>query len=130
MTDPQPTPTILDHAREAIRLNSLYWMRQWNKLQDHACEHYAEIAAALIAAHERIEAQTTTKCLLLEELAAMMAERKELETQRATELETAYREGFTDGDCYQRLVTSPPTRGGRLPRLAPIKYQGQPRPAR
>ena len=70
------------------------------------------LAAALTEAHERIEAQTTTKCLLLEELAAMMAERKELETQRATELETAYREGFTDGDCYRNGPNPTPEGAG------------------
>jgi len=73
MTEPQPTPTILDHAREAIRRVARYrlpgrTLTQWNLLCDHAFEHYAEIAAALLAAHD----------------------------QRATELEAAYREGYGD----------------------------------
>ena len=71
--DPQPTPSVLDHAREAVRLAAAYTapgsgLVQWNDLCRHAFEHYAAIAAALIEAHER----------------------------RAAELEAAYREGFED----------------------------------
>jgi hypothetical protein len=58
MTDPQPTPINLDHAREAVRLVAQYrspatgirTSTQWDLLCDHAFEHYGDIAAALIVA--------------------------------------------------------------------------------
>ena len=64
MTDPQPTPTVLDHAR---------------------------IARALIR---------------------LVFEIEKLETQRATELEAAYREGFEDGDCYRNGPNPTPEGAG------------------
>jgi hypothetical protein len=63
MSDPQPTPTILDHAREAVRLflkcghmASTLPGIEWDSrgaLTLHALEHYADIATALIAVHDR-----------------------------------------------------------------------------
>jgi hypothetical protein len=54
MTDPQPTPTILDHAREAVVLTGLAGL--YHETGQHAIKHYGEIAAALIAAHEALKA--------------------------------------------------------------------------
>jgi len=128
MTDSQPTPTILDHAREAVRLmadarkSSSFFLNSRSVLDLHVMQHYADIAAALIAAHERITARDKALDRAMKivkhypevgaALIAASGRAETRETRRAAELEAAYREGFEDGDCYRNGPNPTPEGAG------------------
>jgi hypothetical protein len=60
----------------------------------HAIHYYGDIAAALLAAHDRVEE-------LEKELNTVVIHARDSLEGKAIELEDAYREGFADGDCWR-----------------------------